>query len=125
MTQRVDFTKILRAAFTHTDPKSAKKDSQLKQLFALLGSAEVKAARKHSDEIDHMTTKKLNHIYEKSEQELSTNISFRPTYLLQLFWPGVSILTEQINNSTLYSFKCSLALRVSTKLFLCKPNTLH
>ena len=28
------------------------KDSQLKQLFALLGSACVKAARKHVDEID-------------------------------------------------------------------------
>ena len=30
----------------------AQKDSQLKQLFALLGSARVKAARKHVDEID-------------------------------------------------------------------------
>ena len=48
----VDFTNILHAAFTSADSKSAKKDSQLKQLFAILGSAGVKAARKHVDEID-------------------------------------------------------------------------
>jgi hypothetical protein len=36
----------------HADPKSAKKDSQVKQLFALLGSACVKAACKDVDEID-------------------------------------------------------------------------
>ena len=36
----------------HPDPKSAKKDSQVKQLFALLGSGGVKAACKHVDEID-------------------------------------------------------------------------
>ena len=29
----VNFTNILRAAFTRKDPKSAKKDSQVKQLF--------------------------------------------------------------------------------------------
>ena len=33
----------------------AQKDSQLKQLFALLGSMSVKAARKHVDEIDPMS----------------------------------------------------------------------
>ena len=38
----VNFTNILRAAFTHTDPKSAKKDS----FIGLLGSARVKAARR-------------------------------------------------------------------------------
>ena len=32
--------------------QKCKKDSQLKQLFALLGSAGVKAGRKHIDEID-------------------------------------------------------------------------
>ena len=48
----VNFTNILRAAFTHADPKSPKKDSQLKQLFVLLGSAGVKAALKHPDESD-------------------------------------------------------------------------
>ena len=48
----VNFTDILRAAFTRADPKIAKKDSQLKQLFALLGSAGVKAVLKHVDEID-------------------------------------------------------------------------
>ena len=45
-------TNILRAAFTRADPKSAKKDSQLKQLFALWVSVIIKAARKHVDEID-------------------------------------------------------------------------
>ena len=48
----VNFTNILCAAFTSADPKSAKKDSQLKQLFAFLESVDVKAAGKHVDEID-------------------------------------------------------------------------
>ena len=47
----VNFTNILPAAFTNADPKSAK-DSQLKQLFGLLGSVCVKAACKHVNEID-------------------------------------------------------------------------
>ena len=34
------------------EPKSAKKESQLRQLFALSGSVSVKAACKHVDEID-------------------------------------------------------------------------
>ena len=42
----------LHEAFKPADPKRAKKDSQIKQFFALLGSAGVKAARKHVDEID-------------------------------------------------------------------------
>ena len=43
---RVNFINILRGAFTRRDPKSTKKDSQVKQLFALLGSLGVKAACK-------------------------------------------------------------------------------
>ena len=43
----VNFTNTLRAAFTHTDPKS-----QVKQLFVFLGSARIKATRKHVNEID-------------------------------------------------------------------------
>ena len=35
----------------YADPKSIK-ESQIKQLFALLGPAQVKALRKHNDEID-------------------------------------------------------------------------
>ena len=50
--QGVNFTIILRAPFTPTDPKSAKKDSQVKHLFALLGSVSVKVVRKHVYEID-------------------------------------------------------------------------
>ena len=50
-TPRVNFTNILWAAFKLADPKSAKNESQLKQLFVLLGSARIKAARKHVDEI--------------------------------------------------------------------------
>ena len=42
----VNFTKILRAAFTLADPKSAKKVLNLTVLFALLVSAGVKAAYK-------------------------------------------------------------------------------
>ena len=47
----VSFINILHAAFTCADPKSAK-NSQVKQLFALLGSVHVKAVRKKGDEID-------------------------------------------------------------------------
>ena len=42
----------LHAAFTRADPKSEKKTSHVMQLFALSGSACIKAARKHVDEID-------------------------------------------------------------------------
>jgi hypothetical protein len=41
----VKFTNILRAAFMHSDPKSAKKTDSL-TYFALLGSERVKAAPK-------------------------------------------------------------------------------
>ena len=47
----VNFTNILHAAFMHPDPKSAKKDSQVKQLFDLLEPMCVKAVHKHVDEI--------------------------------------------------------------------------
>jgi len=42
----VNFTNVLRAAFMITDPKSAKRQSSHKRLFALLDSAHVKAACK-------------------------------------------------------------------------------
>jgi len=42
----VNFTNILRAAFTRADPKSANKQLNLTVFFALLGSARVKAARR-------------------------------------------------------------------------------
>jgi hypothetical protein len=42
----VDFTNILPEAFTSKDPKSVKIQSIYQYLFALLGSAHVKAARK-------------------------------------------------------------------------------
>ena len=56
---RVNFTNILRTAFLCEDPKSAKKDSQLRQLLAISGSARVKAAPKHVDEIDPGSSKIL------------------------------------------------------------------
>ena len=45
-TPMVNFTNVLRAAFTRADPKSTKKTVKLSSFFALLGSARVKAARK-------------------------------------------------------------------------------
>ena len=48
----VNFNNILQAAYTRSDPKSAKKDNHVKQLFALSGSAWVKAARTIVGEID-------------------------------------------------------------------------
>ena len=46
------FYKQLFRPQSPAEPKKNKKDSQLMQLFALLGSARVKAAPKHVDEID-------------------------------------------------------------------------
>ena len=48
----VDFTIILRAAFTQANPKSAKKTVRSSSFFALLGSVSLKAVHKHIDEID-------------------------------------------------------------------------
>ncbi len=42
----VNFINILLAAFTSTDPKSAKKTDSFTVSFALLGSALVKAAHR-------------------------------------------------------------------------------
>ncbi len=41
----VDFTNVLQTAFMHADLKSAKRHRWLECLFALLGSACVKAVR--------------------------------------------------------------------------------
>ena len=57
----VNFTNILRAAFIHTDHKKCKKDSQVKQLLALFGSACVNAVHKHIDEIDPRFRKHEHH----------------------------------------------------------------
>jgi len=46
LTPRVHFINILRAAFTHIDPESAKKSVNWTVIFAPLGSAHVKAARR-------------------------------------------------------------------------------
>jgi hypothetical protein len=45
-TTGVNFTNVLSAAFTHSDPKSAKKTVKLSVFFAHSGSAHVKAARR-------------------------------------------------------------------------------
>ena len=42
----VNFTNVLRAAFTHANPKSAKKLLNLTVFFALLGSEQIKAAHR-------------------------------------------------------------------------------
>jgi len=46
LTPGVDLANISQTAFTCADPKSTKKQSSHQCLFALLGSAHVKAARK-------------------------------------------------------------------------------
>jgi len=48
----VDFINILHTAFTCADPKSAKRHWWLDCIFALLGSWQIKAARKHVGEIN-------------------------------------------------------------------------
>jgi len=42
----VNFINILRTAFTHKDPKSAKKTVKLSVFFTLLGSASAKATHR-------------------------------------------------------------------------------
>ena len=49
---RCQFHQHFMSSFYAPDTKSAKKDTQVQQLFALLGSAHVKALRKHVDGID-------------------------------------------------------------------------
>ena len=48
----VNFTNVLQAAFTRANPNRVKKTVKLSSLFALLGSAPIKPACKHVDEID-------------------------------------------------------------------------
>ncbi len=48
----VNFTNILWALFTCEEPKSTERHEWLDYLFALLGSACIKAARKHIGEMD-------------------------------------------------------------------------
>ena len=49
---RESISPTFHAQFLRSQIPKAQKDSQLKQLFVLLGSASVKAASKHVDEID-------------------------------------------------------------------------
>jgi hypothetical protein len=42
----VNFINLLQAAFTHADPKSAKKTVKLSVFFTLLGSASAKATHR-------------------------------------------------------------------------------
>ncbi len=51
LTLCVNFINVLQAAFKLAGPKSAKKTVKSRSFFALLGSAGVKAAHKHIDEI--------------------------------------------------------------------------
>ena len=46
------FHQCVYAQLLHVQIPKVQKDSKLKQLFVLLGSTHVKAARKHIDEID-------------------------------------------------------------------------
>jgi len=77
----VDFTNILRKAFTLADPKSAKRYWWLDCLFRLLGSAHIKAAHKHVGKIDPWkqdrgvsdtiaTLDTINHHYSTSKRKL-------------------------------------------------------
>jgi len=46
----------------HADPKITKKDTQVRQIFSLMGSVEVKAAHKHVDEIDPLEVIRICHL---------------------------------------------------------------
>ena len=46
LTSGLNFINVLRADFTHADPKSAKKTVKSSSFFALSGSASIKAARR-------------------------------------------------------------------------------
>jgi len=56
----VNFTNLLHAAFMLIDPKSAKNTVKPSVIFALLGSARIKAERKHVCEIDTWSLLPIN-----------------------------------------------------------------
>ncbi len=60
----------LRAAFTRADPQTVKIQSHCQYLFALLGSAFVKALSKHVDENDPWFQKKRNDHLIKIQHDL-------------------------------------------------------
>ena len=64
----VNFINVFTRSFYARRSKSAKKDSQLKQLFVLLGSAGIKAALKHVDEIDPWVKKDKFEMFEIQER---------------------------------------------------------
>ena len=56
----VNFTNILRAAFTNVDPKSTKKTVNSSSFLCFLGSLGVKAAHKQVDKIDRSSVIKYS-----------------------------------------------------------------
>ena len=88
-TSGVNFTNILGAAFTCADPKSAKKLLNLTVFFALLGSAHVKAAHKHVDEIDPGRRRRHRH-QTSTTRDLNVNKSkreiFKAIFNFSLSW---------------------------------------
>jgi len=74
----VIFTNILRAAFLHADPKSAKKTDNLNVFLALSGSARAKAAQK-------MLVKLTPGQYHDSTSKSCWQRANLPTFYEQLF----------------------------------------
>ena len=60
---RVNFINILWGAFTNSDPKSPKKDSQVKQLFCAFGICVHEAVHKHVDESDTYLLSKTKQLF--------------------------------------------------------------
>ena len=64
----VNFINVFTSSFYACRPQKLKKDSQLMQLFALSGSALVKAACKHVDEIDPRINDTYLHVEQANRQ---------------------------------------------------------
>ena len=73
----VNFTNVLRAAFTRADPKSAKKLLNLTVFFALLGSLRGKAARR--------TLVKLTPIDQRGQRGRQRSFTSSKPVILNLF----------------------------------------
>ena len=80
----VNFTNILRAAFTRSDPKSAIKLLNLTVFFALLGSVRVKAAHRMLVKLALAEVDNQRLLRTKSEKVL--NVSWSYTSPLIKFW---------------------------------------
>ena len=120
----VNFTNISRAAFTHADPKSAKRYWQLNWNFMLLGSVPIKDLRKKLVRIWYLVSPckaHLAHPLLKSERFfLKLNKIFKQILIFGCIHFKGEIYLRSINFDHLPSLSCFRNKIESYKLKLCR-----